>query len=582
MKKVKYIIFFVITFCSCTNSNTKSKILGLEEKHKNTLTIIGFLTEKFCSEDTGVIINGIKWATRNIDKSGTFTLMPEIAGKHYQWNRKKEWNITDEFIADWDITVPEGTEWEKANNPCPKGWRVPTYYEIKSLLDRDKVAREWATQNGIKGYKFTDKTTNASIFLPAASCRNENGKRASIYAERYYYYTFYWSSTWCGNIWGFSRDVNEHYACSFGCESYSYVQIYVNYREKGLLIRPVADVQTDAIVRKYMPTLEDTIYREFDKHLENFLSTQTFKLQDMELYWLRDLEDNTKLKVGFVSFSDNYQLSESPDSLAIPDVREMEKEHLQYFKLGSEYRKRFLAGTKISETDTVFIYDYATDVLHSFSVKNLNVVAYLNDYMTPDNCSPCHQYDYMIGFEIKKQFLTGMGDYYSNVLVYVGKENPFARGQMKAIVWKKIDFNDFPLTKAKLQTTNLPKGNVYLYESDEFHYFLQDLVRIRNYNGVWARHLLVIDKKNEEVVAEKLVCNNEGSSPADLNFGIDREDFADSTIDYANYIYQWTGKLFKNKPLVVFGLEWVSFGCPSIILLDPAEESIDINCDNRH
>jgi len=36
--------------------------------------------------DAGVIINGIKWATRNVDMPGTFAANPEDAGMFYQWD----------------------------------------------------------------------------------------------------------------------------------------------------------------------------------------------------------------------------------------------------------------------------------------------------------------------------------------------------------------------------------------------------------------------------------------------------------------------------------------------------------------
>jgi len=38
--------------------------------------------------DEGVVINGVKWATCNVDNPGTFVNRPETTGKIYQWNRK--------------------------------------------------------------------------------------------------------------------------------------------------------------------------------------------------------------------------------------------------------------------------------------------------------------------------------------------------------------------------------------------------------------------------------------------------------------------------------------------------------------
>ena len=36
--------------------------------------------------DLGVVINGVKWATRNVAAPGKFATSPEDAGMFYQWN----------------------------------------------------------------------------------------------------------------------------------------------------------------------------------------------------------------------------------------------------------------------------------------------------------------------------------------------------------------------------------------------------------------------------------------------------------------------------------------------------------------
>ena len=46
------------------------------------------------TSDRGVVINGVKWATRNLDQPGTFAAKPEDSGMFYQWNRKKAWTVT--------------------------------------------------------------------------------------------------------------------------------------------------------------------------------------------------------------------------------------------------------------------------------------------------------------------------------------------------------------------------------------------------------------------------------------------------------------------------------------------------------
>lgn len=144
-------------------------------------------------------------------------------------------------------------------------------------------------------------------------------------------------------------------------------------------------------------------------------------------------KDSTQI-VAFISLSEIYPLSEDPDSMAIPDLSEKEIEeaaNFQYFTVDSSFRKRFLSETNISETDKLFIYDYATDALHSFKVKNLKVVACLNIY---GRDWPYSQFDFMIGFEINKDLLKDCDKYFTTSLAYVGKKSPFVRGKVKPII----------------------------------------------------------------------------------------------------------------------------------------------------
>jgi len=139
------------------------------------------------TEDKGVIINGVSWATRNVDNPGTFAVVSEDAGMFYQWNRLKAWSATEpgEYIAigeigGWDNSISESKEWEKANSPCPTGWRLPTLDEINSLF-AENVSNIWTTQNGVQGRLFVDKLTNESMFLPAVGNRRyDDGSLAYV------------------------------------------------------------------------------------------------------------------------------------------------------------------------------------------------------------------------------------------------------------------------------------------------------------------------------------------------------------------------------------------------------------------
>ena len=176
--------------------------------------------------DEGVIINGVKWATRNVDRPGTFTNKPEDAGMFYQWNRKTAW-VTSGDVTDWNRENPDGDVWEKINDPSPAGWRVPALGEIKTLLDSDKVSNEWTTENGVNGRRFTDKETNNSIFIPAAGFRNSDVGQldnAGISGR-------YWCSTQSENI--------SAYFLNFSAENAEWRGHY--YRKNGFNIRSVVE-----------------------------------------------------------------------------------------------------------------------------------------------------------------------------------------------------------------------------------------------------------------------------------------------------------------------------------------------------
>ncbi|MCL2247582.1 MAG: hypothetical protein FWC10_10845 [Lentimicrobiaceae bacterium] len=132
--------------------------------------------------DEGVVINGVKWATRNVDKPGTFAIKPESSGMLYKWNSKVAWLVIGEFVDNWDNSLPDGTEWIKENDPSPVGWRIPTKEELQKLLDAGYILTEI---NGVKGLSFG--TTPNTIFLPIRGALNSpEGKIKSDVAA-------YWS-----------------------------------------------------------------------------------------------------------------------------------------------------------------------------------------------------------------------------------------------------------------------------------------------------------------------------------------------------------------------------------------------------
>jgi len=176
------------------------------------------------AQETGVVINGVTWATRNVDTFRTFAPNPESAGMFYQWNRPTAWATTG-TVTGWNSSTPTGTTWETANDPSPDGWHVPTKADFDKLLDATKVDFLWTTVNGVNGGRFTDKTSNQSIFFPATGLRAWDD--GSFFNASYLYS---WSST--------EMDSSNAY-CIYGFSGGEYSTTY--NKPTGLPIRPVKD-----------------------------------------------------------------------------------------------------------------------------------------------------------------------------------------------------------------------------------------------------------------------------------------------------------------------------------------------------
>ena len=106
-------------------------------------------------EQEGIIVNGVKWATRNVGAKGKFADYPEDYGKYYTL--------------------------EEAKTACPAGWRLPTKEEISMLLSVGK--NTWTTVEGVNGRTFS--RGSSSIFLPAAGTSGGSSVGTNAY---------YWSS----------------------------------------------------------------------------------------------------------------------------------------------------------------------------------------------------------------------------------------------------------------------------------------------------------------------------------------------------------------------------------------------------
>ena len=176
--------------------------------------------------EEGVVINGVRWATRNVGVPGRFATTHQDAGMFYQWNRKIGWSAINPMInsggsAMWNSSDTEGTTWENINSPCPSGWRVPTDAELQSLID---AGSEWITENWVTGRIFG--SGNNTLFLPAAGSRGSTSGTLSNRAT----FGYYWSNQENG-----SADALLLYFNSASANMGS------NYRSFGFSVRCVAE-----------------------------------------------------------------------------------------------------------------------------------------------------------------------------------------------------------------------------------------------------------------------------------------------------------------------------------------------------
>ena len=188
----------------------------------STITVIELSTSL-----DGVVINGRRWATRNVGAPGTFADSPEDVGMFYQWNRRVGWYFYYSSLVNsnagttWNNSIPTGARWESQNDPCPQGWRVPTEEELYAL----RSGSIWMAHNGVNGRLFGP--TSNGIFLPSAG-RLNSGSGGALYDENVS--GFYWS-----------RTVSENNQARNLTFSSSVADMRTNARADGYSIRCVAE-----------------------------------------------------------------------------------------------------------------------------------------------------------------------------------------------------------------------------------------------------------------------------------------------------------------------------------------------------
>ena len=133
---------------------------------------------------------------------------------------------SDDWIKDgddtfWNLGIEENPQKNKKHDPCPDGWRIPTAFEMSSLVDY--AAREWTERNGLRGYllsaKPEDKDSDFSLFLPAGGRINVSDGKAYDRNTEAYYWTISGSSGNSSYLYFFSNNlsINKQGSRAGGC-----------------------------------------------------------------------------------------------------------------------------------------------------------------------------------------------------------------------------------------------------------------------------------------------------------------------------------------------------------------------------
>ncbi len=279
-----------------------------------------------------------------------------------------------------------------------------------------------------------------------------------------------------------------------------------------------------------------------------------------------DLYDRNDLTDAFISVSDIYT-----DSLSIPgdimkNQKQMSFEKLNYLELDGPYRKKMLTALHLKENDTLYLFNYESAAVQKTPINKVKSVAYLSYYVSEGE--DVDESSYMLGFQVESQDKNKEEFYkkYDNSIAYFGSENPFVENQLVRAEWKKIKSTNY--TNELYKKSTLKKGNLYEFKNGNLTYYLQEF---NSEKYTTLHQLIVVDDRGKTFFENSYHINDEGSSFNSLS-GTETEGINS----------QWTGKLFKNKPPVIFGFIYESFGCSSITFMDKTTSEITINCDNRH
>lgn len=181
------------------------------------------------------------------------------------------YTVTEEFKYDW-ASISDGELWNSGTesnpikteyDPCPVGWRVPTYDELNKL-GRNKSL--WTTdESGQVGYWFCGSSTYSDnvlqVFLPAAGYRFNSG-------DAYYRggYGNYWSSRPCSSSFDYAYDF-----CFYNEEAF----MSGTSRANGFSVRCVQESAENADLMMYRGYMDSDLVNEFSLNSDGVANIYT-------------------------------------------------------------------------------------------------------------------------------------------------------------------------------------------------------------------------------------------------------------------------------------------------------------------
>jgi hypothetical protein len=290
-------------------------------------------------------------------------------------------------------------------------------------------------------------------------------------------------------------------------------------------------------------------------HLQSFAQSK-----QIEVFPLIEHTLSNSQKIGFVSLSDVYNTENLKDSVRILPENPSD---IQRVPLTGNYRKRLLTGTKTSEQDTVYLYNYENNALVKIPVSALKTIAVINMYADlNDEEETANPNNFMYGFEIPFTTVKKLGDI-SRVFVCIGNSNPFQLQKLKPFIWKKISAKEFPFSKMDAnQRFTSPMNTI------KFHYYKSENYQYYTVSETFNRYMIILDLQGNKI---NVVSFQSGESSTITPITEGNPDKI-----------QFVGSLFKDKPEVFLGFESITFMCHLIYFVDTKDDYLTINCDCRH